>query len=94
MNIEERLAMIEDALGMSWGCREPKFHMVDQFAPKRATIKFNLNPDRAETLMETLEGVPGITAQRQNRKQHDPVLGTASYFITEWNEITITGPAE
>ena len=61
--------------------------------PKQATIKFNLNPDRAETLMEALEGVEGVTVTSTPREDVDPLTG-AGFIRRLWTEITITGPAE
>ena len=93
MTTEERLKRIEDKLGMSWGCREPKFHMVDQFAPKRATIKIGpMHPIYSNEIVEVLDGVPGIRVDRGI--QHTTHRGPAGTLTDTKHTLTITGPAQ
>ena len=101
MTIEERLKRIEDALGMTWGCRASGFVTFDEMQraldeakrthgiqPKQATIKIGpMHPRCADMIVGTLDGVGGIT-----------VKTTATYHPHDVHHtkhtLTITGPAE
>ena len=88
MTIEERLKRIEEKLGMSWGCREPKFQMVDQFAPKQATIKIGpMSLDHAEQIRGIIRACGGAVVDT-DRGFHAGFPGNKVSAI-----LTITGPA-